>query len=58
MKPRYLHISLGISKRLPISNKLRGEELKTPYDLEKWKTFVFPCSNMRSKFYKREEIML
>ena len=57
MNLRYLHVSLDINEGLPISNKSR-EGLRTSHDLEKWKTSIFPCSNMRPKFSKREEIML
>jgi len=31
--------------------------IKTLYDLEKWKTSIFPCSITRPNYLRREDIM-
>jgi len=42
----------------PIGVKFSGGGLKTPCDLEKWNTSVFPCSTTSLNFIRREEITL
>ena len=58
MKPKYLHISLGSKTGPPMEDKSRGGGLNTSWDLEKWKTSVFPCSTTRLHFESKKEIML
>jgi len=42
----------------PKADKLRRGGLNTPWDLEKQKTSVFPCSTTRPHLVSREDITL
>jgi len=58
MNPRYLHIFLGQSMGPLNAERSRRDGSKTPLDLGKWNTSVFPYSNISPNFFKREEITL
>ena len=42
----------------PRADKSRGGGLNAPWDLEKWKMSVFPCSTTRLQFVSKDKIML
>ena len=44
MKPQYCKIVFRDNTGPLIKERSREGELKIPWDLEKWKTSVFPCS--------------
>ena len=42
----------------PSKVRFKDKGLNTLYDLEKWKTSVFPCSITRPNYSRREDMML
>ena len=58
IKPKYLNKFLGRKIGPPRSDKSRGEGLKAPWFLLKWKTSVLGCLITSPKLSKRLERML
>jgi len=58
MNSKYLHESLGQSIEPPRGERSRGEGLKGPWDLVKWKISVLECSTIRLKLSRRFERIL
>jgi len=58
MNSKYFQVSLEHRIKLPRVERLRGEGLKTLFNLEKWNTSVFACFMMSSNFFRRIEAIL
>ena len=52
MYPKYLNVFLGQRIRPPIEERSSREGSKILCNLEKWNTFVFPCSTLVQIFLK------
>ena len=58
MKSKYFQIFLRYKIDLPMGERSKGEGLKAPYDLEKWKTSVFEYLVRRPNLGRRLEVTL